>query len=155
MAVTKGPKKGRGRPKGATDKRPRKRRPDRQRPSNAGKGRKKGSRNSLPQGAVGAIKGLHYRVPEGTAEPLAAVADEAFDRIVQVMREKVSPFASYAVLNAAKRVRDEVCGPLTQKVELGDETAELVRGLMEGRARAFGDPGSGDPGDAVGLDDPE
>lgn len=90
-----------------------------------GAGRPAGSRNALPREAVSAIRGLRHRVPAGTPEPLADVADEAFERIVAVMRGEVK-FDATAVLKAAATARDEVCGKVTDKLEhSGGITVEI------------------------------
>lgn len=82
-----------------------------------GAGRPKGVREVLPRGAVKAIKALRHRVPEGTAAPLAEVADEAFAAVVAVMRKPATPGA-FARLQAAAAIREEVCGPVPKKHEL-------------------------------------
>ena len=83
----------------------------------AGAGRPKGSQDKLPRGAVAAIKALRHRVPEGTPEPLADVADEAFATVVEVMRGEVLEGARER-LSAAAAVREEVCGPIPKKTEV-------------------------------------
>ena len=64
-----------------------------------------------------ALKAAGLRVPDGAPESHKALADHALGRICEVMNEQVSPFASHAVLTAARAVREEVCGPLKQKFE--------------------------------------
>lgn len=83
----------------------------------AGAGRPPG-KAALPYGASSAIKGLRHRVPNGTPEPLAEVADEAFDAIVKVMRGEVHYTEAQTRLRAAKDVREEICGPVAQKHEV-------------------------------------
>lgn len=90
-----------------------------------GAGRPKGSRDVLPRGAVQAIKSLRLRVPEDAAPEHADLADRAFSRIVDVMDEQVLPDRAFAVLAAAKAVREEICGKQTEKVEL-DGKVEIV-----------------------------
>ncbi len=70
----------------------------------------------LPRGSRGAIKAIRHRVPHGTPEEVATAADEAFGRIVDVMRGNVRKGAG-DVLRAATAVRAEVCGPIVQKLE--------------------------------------
>lgn len=83
-----------------------------------GAGRKLGDTNTLPLGAVQAIKAMRLRVPEGISEPLAEVADEAFEAVVSVMRmDFFDPAAAQARLRAAAMVREEICGPVKQRVE--------------------------------------
>lgn len=83
-----------------------------------GAGRPEGTSNALPLGYVQALKGLRHRVPEGTPEALADVADTAMDRLVDVMMERVedAQLASQ-VLKAATSIRAEICGPPTQRLE--------------------------------------
>ena len=83
-----------------------------------GAGRPQGSRNVLPTGAVKAIKSLGLRIPETATPEEAALANRALDRIVAVMDEQVSAFGggAFAVLTAARAVREEICGPVVKKV---------------------------------------
>ena len=97
----------------------------------AGPGRPRGSASGLPLGAVGAIKALRHRIPAGTPEALAAVADEAFSTVVAVMRGKVGHEVT-ARLNASRYVREEICGPIAQKVEL-----EVGKSLADRLTRAM------------------
>jgi len=99
----------------------------------AGPGRPQGSTNALPRGAVGALKALRHRVPEGIPEPLAEIADEAFDVVVSCMRGDVSSELT-GRLSASKYVREEICGPIAQKLEvnLGKGLAERIK---KGRER--------------------
>ena len=87
-----------------------------------GAGRPAGSTNTLEYGEVKAVKSLGWRVPEAAPQPIAAVADEAWDKIVAVMRGEVSSAEGHAanVLRASFRLRDEACGPLAQKINHGD-----------------------------------
>ena len=112
------------------DQQPRKRRAISPTPPPPGPGRPRGSTNALPLGAVGAIKALRYRVPDGTPEPLAEVADRAFSTVVQVMNGEV-PFGGSVRLRAARYVREEVCGQIPQRHE-----ANVTRGLAERIERA-------------------
>lgn len=68
-----------------------------------------------------ALRTLKHRVPDGTHPTLAAVAGEALEKIVSVMREEVGWQESAGVLKAATLVRQEVCGPLAQKHEVAGE----------------------------------
>lgn len=78
---------------------------------------REGVTDPLPKGAVSAIKGLRYRVPKDTPEILGDLADEAFDSVVSVMRDKGNPMTSFSRLNAARLVREEICGPIKQVVQ--------------------------------------
>jgi hypothetical protein len=82
-----------------------------------GAGRKAGGFNALPHGAVEALQSLRHRVPETLPEGLKGVADEAFQRVVDVMRGDVLPESSHSILAAAKHVREELCGPIAKKLE--------------------------------------
>ncbi|RKH09007.1 hypothetical protein D7X74_30460 [Corallococcus sp. CA047B] len=82
-----------------------------------GAGRPKGTRNALPYGAVQAVEAVSLRVP-ASAEPAAkALADRAFQRVVDVLEERVGFQQAGHVLKAATIIREEVCGPLAQKLE--------------------------------------
>jgi hypothetical protein len=84
----------------------------------AGAGRPEGSRNTLPLGAVNALKGLKHRVPEGTAPELAELADDALALIATTLREPIyDPQVALAKLKLAQAARAEVCGPIAQKHE--------------------------------------
>jgi hypothetical protein len=85
-----------------------------------GAGRKEGG-NPLEYGEVRALKSIRHRVPEGTPKELALVADQALGQIVSVMRGEVPSFMGHAaaVLKASSMVREEVCGPLAQKLNVG------------------------------------
>lgn len=85
-----------------------------------------GSDGALPHGAVSAIRSLRHRVPEGTPEVLADLAGESLEAIASVMRGKKC-LDSFARLNAAKAIREEVCGPVAKKVEHSGEGGGPVR----------------------------
>jgi hypothetical protein len=94
-----------------------------------GAGRKPGSNNALPSGSVQAIKGLKWRVPDGAPPEAAGLADEAFAKIVAVMREEVDTSFGHAaaVLKASAIVREEVCGPIAQKVNHADANGDPLQ----------------------------
>lgn len=100
------------RPHRATGKKP----PGGARP---GAGRPEGTINALPYGSVQALKGLRLRVPEGAAPEAAELADRAFARVVDVLEERVHFQQAGHVLKAATMVREEICGPMAQKHEVG------------------------------------
>lgn len=81
-------------------------------------GRKKGDINVLPMGAVKAIKSLRLRVPDDAPDEAKELADRALQRVADVMNCKVSRFQATSVLKAAVHIREEVCGPITRKVEI-------------------------------------
>lgn len=90
-------------------------------------GRPLGSKSALRYGEVKAVKALGYRVPDGTPEDVAADADEAWQRIVAVMRGKVHSSQAPQVLKASTRLRDEVCGPPAQKVAVAGVAEEPLQ----------------------------
>ena len=89
--------------------------------SRPGAGRKAGLRN----GEVSAVRVTGLRVPKDASPEAAALADEAFDTIVSVMR-KPKRGAGYQ-LSAATAVREEICGAIkkTTKVEGTGEDGAL------------------------------
>lgn len=82
-----------------------------------GAGRKPGSRNTLPLGAVAAVRSAGLRVPDSATEAQRQLADRALVRVADVLEEGVSSFQAGHVLKAATILREEVCGPAKQKVE--------------------------------------
>lgn len=85
--------------------------------SRAGAGRPVGVSEPLERGAVKALKAVRLRVPDNTSPEAAAIADEALERVLDVMRGKVYWQDAGSVLKAATHVRLEVCGNPTQKLE--------------------------------------
>lgn len=83
-----------------------------------GAGRKLGSKGVLPRGAIKAIKSLRLRVPDDAPEEAKELADRALQRVADVMNCKVGYRQSNSVLKAAVHIREEVCGPVTRKVEV-------------------------------------
>lgn len=81
-----------------------------------GAGRKEGSKNALPAGTVKAIKAARLRVPDDASPEAGELAGRALERIIDVMEDRVG-FGGFAVLSAARAIREEVCGPVKQKVE--------------------------------------
>lgn len=102
-----------------------------------GPGRPVGTSNALPTGMVSAIKGLRYRVPPDMPEPLAEVADDALQTVIDVMNGKVLR-GSLARLGAARTLRDEVCGPLAQKLDVNVNVG-LAERLQRARQRVDGE----------------
>lgn len=129
-----------------------------------GAGRPEGVNEPLPRGTIAALKGLRHRVPSGTPEVAADIADEAFSAIVDVMRGEFRRKGSREVLRAATALRAEVCGPIVQKLEHTgadgqalivevrtygadeDGAEEPARGVVGLAAEAPGDLGSNTPG---------
>jgi hypothetical protein len=84
-----------------------------------GAGRPPGSRNTLPLGAVSAIRALKLRVPKDAPEEHAELAGEALETVVDVMRgREKSAGLAFARLSAARAVREEICGKVTDKLEV-------------------------------------
>lgn len=78
-------------------------------------------------GTIQAIKALNLRVPENAPEAAKALANRAFERVVDVLEEGVDFRQAGAVLKAATMVREEICGPMAQKHEVaGKDGGALV-----------------------------
>ena len=82
-----------------------------------GAGRPPGSTNSLPLGAVQAVKAAGLRVPEAATPEQRELADEALGTVVEVMRGQVHYMDAPARLKAATVIRQEICGPVPTKLE--------------------------------------
>lgn len=92
-----------------------------------GAGRPLGSANTLELGEVRAVKACKLRLPADATPEVEAVAERAFERLVDVMEGRVSYLEAGSILKAATRLREEACGPLLQKVEhTGKDGAPLV-----------------------------
>ncbi len=89
-----------------------------------GAGRPEGSKSPLPQGAVQAIEALRWQVPPEAPPSLGALADRAFQRVADVLEEKVHAANQASVLGAATRIREWVCGPAAQKHLVGTVPGE-------------------------------
>jgi hypothetical protein len=100
-----------------------------------GAGRPKNAKSVLVYGEAKAIKAAGLRVPDSATEAERALADRAQQRIIDVMEEEVGGFSATPVLKAAVHLREEICGPMKQKVEhsFGDMTDEQ----LEARYRAL------------------
>lgn len=77
----------------------------------------------LPAGAVAAIKALKHRVPAGTAEPLAELANDALLTVADVLRNGARKGA-FAQLQAAAVLREEICGAVPKKSEISGPGGE-------------------------------
>lgn len=82
-----------------------------------GAGRPEGVKNELDYGEVKAIAACRRRVPAEAPAEDVELADEALGHIAAVMRGQVHYLEAGSRLKAATRVREEVCGLLTQKLE--------------------------------------
>ena len=85
-----------------------------------GAGRPAGSKNTLAYGEVKAIAATRLRLPESASIQDEHLAGRALQRIVDVMEGRVWEKQGRAVLGAATRLREEICGPLAQKVQHAD-----------------------------------
>lgn len=94
--------------------------------SRKGAGRAKGNKNMLGYGEVKALDVAGLRVPDDASEGAKTLAAMGLGRIMDVMLERVSSFQAGSVLKAATRVREEVCGPLVQKVQHAGANGESL-----------------------------
>jgi hypothetical protein len=92
-----------------------------------GAGRPKGSKDELRRGELSALNALQYRIPEGTSEADIRLADEARDTILKVMRGEVHHSMAFPRLKAATYIREEICGTLAQRLQLGGEGGDAIR----------------------------
>lgn len=82
-----------------------------------GAGRKKGGKNALELGEVSAIRVAGMRVPKTASGDELELADAAQQRIIDVMMGRVHYSAATPILSSAKHIREEICGPIKQKIE--------------------------------------
>lgn len=104
-----------------------------------GAGRPRGSKNALPIGTVQAIKAAKLRIPATASPAEVELANRALERIVDVMDEKVSTYEgrAFAVLTAARHVREEVCGKVADKVDVTHRgLGELLAAALERKRTA-------------------
>jgi hypothetical protein len=97
-----------------------------------GAGRPAGTPNALPLGAVKAIQSLRLRVPADASEAAKELADRALQRVADVMNCKVTSKQANSVLKAAIHIREEVCGPVTRKIEVEGKIG--IGALLDGVA---------------------
>lgn len=103
-----------------------------------GAGRPKGSKNTLDYGEVAAIAAAKLRPPPPDAPPeVQQLAARALQRIADVMEEKVWERQGRNVLAAATRIREEACGPLTQKVDVTGSLQGMSDEELEARLRVI------------------
>lgn len=91
-----------------------------------GAGRTKGLKNMLGYGEVKALDVANLRVPDDASEGAKTLAAMGLGRILDVMLERTSSWQAGHVLKAATRVREEVCGPLVQKVQHAGANGEAL-----------------------------
>jgi len=98
--------------------------------------KKERKKNDLPLGTVKLLKQLRYRVPESAPPEIAAVADRAFERLVNVMEGKVSFRQAPSVLKAASLLREEVCGPVPKELNITTKLTleQLLARVEDGKA---------------------
>ena len=95
-----------------------------------GAGRKKGTKDSRPRephGTAVAIEALKHRIPEGTPPELEKMANTALRRIWDVMEQLVPYQHAPSVLKAAGMTREEICGPVTQRLDLSGSVNVTVK----------------------------
>lgn len=102
-----------------------------------GAGRPKGVTEIFPRGTLPALKSLTI-APKGVrangvklTDEEAMIADRAFQRIVDVMDERVHPSAMPSVLKAATEARSEILGERVKKIEAKIGLAELLDATLE------------------------
>jgi hypothetical protein len=84
-------------------------------------------RSGLPVGAVKTIAALRHRLPDDASPEMVEVAGYAFTRMVDVLAGKVPARKAPQVLNAAREIRAELCGPVQQKIQMsGGMTLEML-----------------------------
>jgi hypothetical protein len=62
------------------------------------------------------VRAAGLRVPKDATPAERELADRALVRIADVMEEQVSSFQAFAVLTAARGLREEVCGKVADKL---------------------------------------
>jgi len=97
--------------------------------------------HGIPRGSAEALKTLKggHRIPEDVGGKAREAAERAFDRMIEVMEEKVDCRAAPHVLKAATAIREEVCGPIVRKIQVTTSLEQML-------AEAASDPGFGPPG---------
>lgn len=92
----------------------------------AGAGRPEGTKNVLPLGAVSALRVGLKRVPDDAIPEERELASLAMGRITDVLMERVSPFSAFAVLQAGKHIREEICGKVADKLDVTLSLESLI-----------------------------
>jgi hypothetical protein len=82
--------------------------------------------SSLEVKAVRVIAPRGVRHPKDLDPRYAELADRALQRIVDVMEEEVHSKRAKGVLSAAIEIREELCGPKTQKFEIGGSLESIL-----------------------------
>ena len=82
-----------------------------------GGGKRPRAASKRPTSAAAASRAIGWRVPREAPDDIRAVADEALQTITSVMRGGDAGERG-ARLRAAVRVREEVCGPIVQRIDV-------------------------------------
>lgn len=80
--------------------------------------RPKGSSSPLPHNAVKSLRESKFRVPDDASPEAAELAGYCIQRYVDLMAGIVPYRKSATVFKAAQALREEICGPVAQKVEV-------------------------------------
>ena len=78
------------------------------------------------------VKAIRVFAPRGVRHPPnmppehQRLADRAFQRLVDVMEEEVHSKRAKGVLTAAVEIREELCGPKTQRIELSGSLESVL-----------------------------
>lgn len=100
-----------------------------------GAGRPSGVSEPLLRGTAPAVRAVtKLRVPEGASEEHVALADWAQQRIIDVVAGKVLPSLATSTLNGARALREEVCGPVEQKLQHSGSVTIVVEHPYSERA---------------------
>jgi hypothetical protein len=92
-----------------------------------GAGRPAGATSALEYGEVKAVKAAGLRVPEAAPKEYRELADEALGVLIDVMRGDANFLKAPIQLKAATRLREEICGPLAQKLEHTGKDGEALQ----------------------------
>ena len=82
--------------------------------------------STLESRAVRVCAPRGVRHPKNIPPEYASLADRALQRIVDVMEGDVHSKKARGVLAAAVEVREELCGPKVQKIELGGSLESIL-----------------------------
>jgi len=89
----------------------------------------------LELGEVSALKAAGLRVPDNATEAQRALADWCQQRIIDVVAGNVFHKLAPSVLGGAKSLREEICGPVKQKVE--HSFSDMTDEQLEAKYRAL------------------
>jgi len=82
--------------------------------------------SGLEQRAIRVVAPRGIRHPKDIPPEYAHLADRAFQRIVDVMEEEVHSKRAKGVLSAAIEIREEICGPKVQRIELNGSLEQIL-----------------------------